>query len=78
MKRTILVTIIIACIGTVKGAVLSIRQKPNNPNNSTSFQFGSKDTPMRGVNAGGWYVECQSHELTNRLVLEVGSLIRTS
>jgi hypothetical protein len=56
MKRTILFTIVLAWISTVKGAVLSIRQKPNNPNNSTTFQFGSKDTPMRGVNAGGWYV----------------------
>jgi len=73
MKRTVLFTITLAWICTVKGAVLSIRQKPNNPNNSTSFQFGSTDTPMRGVNAGGWYVEYQSHELINRLVLEVRS-----
>jgi hypothetical protein len=44
----------------VLGAVLSIRQNLNNPENeagmglanSTAFQFGV--TPMRGVNAGGW------------------------
>jgi len=42
-----------AGICEVEGAVLSLRQKPTNTN-STTFQFGSTDTPMRGVNAGGW------------------------
>jgi len=56
MLRTTLFMIALLWTGTVRGAVLSLRQKPTNPNNSTTFQFGSTSTPMRGVNAGGWYV----------------------
>lgn len=42
----------------VSGSVLSMRQNPKNTGNGTgsnpAFQFGTD--PMRGVNAGGWYV----------------------
>lgn len=57
MLRTIIHTLVIAAwVCPTEAAVLSMRQKPIKSNNSTTFQFGSTGTPMRGVNAGGWYV----------------------
>jgi hypothetical protein len=56
LRRTLYSLALVASAGPVMGGVLSIRQTTNNFNNSTTFQFGENDTPMRGVNAGGWYV----------------------